>query len=751
MRIRAAITIKGIVQGVGFRPFIFRLAVQHELSGFVRNTPIGVLCEAEGEAEAVRAFIADIPVYKPFASHIDELCYDYIDNKGETGFHILPTVERGADTGISPDLAICAKCRQELFDSTNRRYHYPFINCTNCGPRYSIIEALPYDRQSTSMKSFAFCESCKEEYENPLNRRFHAEPNACADCGPHITVKDSSGNILEGDWLQMTVDCLKKGRIAAIKGIGGYHLAADASNIAAVRRLRQIKHRYAKPFAVMLQNMDLVRKYCYTDSSEEEALISAVAPIVLLKRKPAANELSCKIAGEKSRLGVFLPYTPLHCLIMEKMHAIVLTSANVSDTPICIDDDELLELFAEKPDIFVMHNRQILHANDDSVIRFVEGKKQLIRRSRGLAPAALPIADCRYKVLALGSEQKNTFALSRRKDAFISVHIGDLGDYSTIQRFEQEIASYEHLLDIQPQIIVCDIHPDFHYRDIYKDKSIIAVQHHHAHFASVLSEHNIEENALGIIFDGTGYGIDGRLWGSEFLLGNIRSADRLAHLLEFPLYGGEKAIKEPWRIALALVKESCDEQMTADFLSRLPENAKSLLNNDKWTYSCGMGRLFDAVAAILYDRFECAYEGQNAEFLEEKAYSVANTTEKSYKFAIIESESNLYVIDWRPLFAELMQDISRGADKDLLAYAFHQAVIKLVSELAERICASKGIGSIALSGGCFQNEILLNGCMRALQAKGYAVYTNELIPCNDGGIAYGQLAAAIAIINEREK
>jgi len=751
MLVRAALTIKGIVQGVGFRPYIYRLANEYCLKGFVFNAPEGVICEVEGERESVMHFIADIPLYKPEAADISGLEYSFINLKHDNAFSIQHTKEHGTQTVISPDLAICAKCKEELFDRSNRRFEYPFINCTDCGPRFSIIHSMPYDRENTSMQDFDLCIDCDEEYSSPVDRRFHAEPNACAVCGPEITVYDSLHNIVHADWLDTACEYLNNGKIVAIKGIGGYHLAVDAMNEDAVKSLRQKKHRYAKPLAVMVRDITTAESFCYIDEQEKAELLSKAAPIVVLKKRENCN-IAPSVSESKNSLGLFLPYTAMHCLLMERIPAIVLTSANVSDEPICRTEDEAFEKLFDIADLFITHNREIVHACDDSVLQFCAGNKQLIRRSRGYAPAAVTFKGRKIDMLACGGEQKNCFALSKGNNAFLSAHIGDLHNYDAYLRYENEITELCRIMEISPEIVICDMHPDYastHYAS-KNDKKIMKIQHHHAHFASVLAENDYEEKAIGVIFDGTGFGEDGTMWGSEFLTGNCVKSERAAHLAEFNLLGSETAIKEPWRLALELINRSCAKNELYKFMYELPENAALLLLKQDWQKSCGMGRLFDGVAAILDIKRIAEYEGQAAEILENYAASVGNQTDIILQFDIIKEDNGKILIDWRPVIREIMHEMQNKTDIASIALAFHNALAEMVLNVCQELSAIHNIRTVALSGGCFQNKLLLSKSLELLQSAGFLVLLNKNIPCNDGGLAYGQLAAAAAMLEQEE-
>ena len=746
--VRLSLQIRGIVQGVGFRPFVYREALRHSLAGFVQNTGSGVTIEIEGELADCEAFFAALETNAPPLSRVQSIERTEIPPLGTRGFTILASSGGERDALISPDIGICDDCKQELFSPDDRRYRYPFINCTNCGPRFSIIEDVPYDRANTSMRTFTQCPACQSEYENPLDRRFHAQPNACPVCGPRLSFL-IDGQVQDGDEIALFSETIRAGKIVAVKGIGGFHLACDATNESAVQLLRARKQRYEKPFAVMLRDLEEVQRYCDLSSEEAALLTREQKPIVLLQTR-AENRLAPSVAPGNRRLGVMLPYTPLHCLLLEQNPALVLTSGNVSDRPMLYRDEDILTAFAQLADAVLTHNRPIVRRVDDSVFVVSVGVPRPFRRARGWAPEPLPLATSAQKILAMGAQQKNTFCLVKDGQAFISSHIGDLDDPETEIDYRSEIASLQHLFDVEPEKIVCDLHPDYASTRIAHETGLplLAVQHHHAHFASVLAEHNIDSPSLGFIWDGTGYGDDGTIWGGEALLGTIEKSSRVGHILPFQLLGGEAAVREPWRVALSISERALGREEALRLFPAHTSEAKLLLQaadaglNAPQTTS--MGRLFDAVAALCGIRDTVSFEGQAAIELEQCA---DETETASYHFAI-SCESGCWIYDWRPVIQAVILDLSNGVSIGRISMRFHRALAELLAEAAEIHQRESGCNIVTLSGGCFQNELLLALGDAALRARGFTVLINRMVPCNDGGISYGQAAVAAAQVIE---
>ncbi|MDP4132506.1 MAG: carbamoyltransferase HypF [Bacillota bacterium] len=743
--IRYSVKVKGIVQGVGFRPFVFRLAKSLSLCGFVRNTSEGVYIEIEGGNDDCEAFITKLKTNPPPLAHLEMVNLTKIPLAGEHDFLILSSDAGIRNTLISPDIGICDDCAADIAMKGNRRYRYAFTNCTNCGPRFTILKDIPYDRQNTTMADFPLCTDCREEYENPYDRRFHAQPNACHVCGPQLSFYQD-GEIDSQDPYELFDRSIGLGQIVALKGIGGFHLACDAKNEEAVNRLRNKKLRYDKPFAVMMRDVETVQKYCELDDIEKEALSSSEKPIVLLKKKK-----DCLIAQSttlsNTRLGVMLPYTPLHCLLMQEHEAIIMTSGNLSDCPMIFNDEEAFSKLFHVADAILAHNRQIFRRMDDSVCIIINEKTHMIRRARGYVPQPLYLCENNGVILAMGAQQKNTFCLAKGENAFLSGHIGDLDNEDTSKCLESEIESFIRIFDAEPEAIACDMHPDYvstRYASRYRGKlPIFEIQHHHAHFASVLAEHQLrEENAIGLIFDGTGYGTDGCIWGGESLFGNIKESTRTGHLLYFPLFSSEAAIREPWRIAIAVTDMAVGRETALSLFPDYINEAKILLQagekelNSPLTSS--MGRLFDAVAALIGVRMHTTYEGQAAIELQQ---IMDESAKGSYHFQLTR-ENNSIIFDWRPLIREIISDLKSGIHKGTISLRFHRAVLELITSVAVSVQSKTTCGIVALSGGVFQNDFLLKNVVPKLEEKGFVVYLNERIPTNDGGISFGQAAAA---------
>ena len=742
---RFSVIITGIVQGVGFRPYVYKLARCLGLAGWVLNSPAGVECAIEGEEEACSAFFKRLRGEAPAASRIDELHFSELAPQGDSAFVILPSKSGPRRTLISPDLAVCQDCLAELFDPADRRYRYPFINCTNCGPRFTIMEGLPYDRPLTTMKHFPMCDECRNEYKNPAQRRFHAQPNACARCGPALLFLDAAGQKIPGEPLQLAVAALKAGQVVAVKGLGGYHLACDALNERAVNTLRGRKARWHKPFALMLADVDQIRRYCELCPKEEELLTSPARPILLLKRRKDAPYLPLALAPDSDRLGIMLPYTPLHHLLCQGWAALVMTSANYSDEPIAYRDEDALARLSGLADAFLLHDRPIYRRADDSVALWAAQAPRLIRRSRGYAPLPLRLSGCTRQILAVGSQEKNTFCLTRGEEAILSQHMGELDDLTTYAQYQREIEHFCDMFKVQPELVACDLHPDY-LSTRYAEGSglpLLRVQHHHAHFASVLAEHKLSGPALGFIFDGSGYGLDGHLWGGEVLYGDIASFTRLAHLAYLPLPGGDKAIREPWRQAMSALYAAGGEDLAADARWRWPAGWEialdALTRKINTPLSSGLGRLFDALAALSGLYHQVSYEGQAAVALE---HSIDDSASGCYCFAIEEQPASSLIVDWQPVIKAAARDILQGEQPGVIAARFHRALNELILHLAFHFRTDLGVETIALSGGCWQNIRLLTQACKDLAAAGFAVYSNSALPSNDGGLSYGQAAVA---------
>ncbi len=740
--IRYSIVVRGIVQGVGFRPFVFRLAKSLSLAGFVQNTPEGVYAEIEGEERACEEFLAALQKRPPVLARIDRVDAQRMPLCGDKDFVIRASGTGAKDALISPDIGICAACAADIADKNNRRYRYAFTNCTDCGPRFSIIRDVPYDRKNTTMAGFLQCKDCKEEYENPFDRRFHAQPNACPACGPHLGFY-KNGVLQQGDPISLFGECVKNDGIVALKGLGGYHLACDAANEAAVARLRRNKIRFDKPFALMLRDIGTVRRFFDIDETEEALLLSEKKPIVLLQKTDRCA-FAESIAPENGRLGVMLPYTPLHGLIMQNHEALVMTSANLSDSPMIFDDEIAINRLFTMADAMLSHNRPIFRRVDDSVCMAAAGAPRLIRRARGYVPEPVKLNGNRKVILSLGAQQKNTFCLAKGENAFLSGHIGDLDDMDAAAFYESEIESFQRLFEAKPEAIACDIHPDYvstRYAERYKGTlPVLEIQHHHAHFASVLAEHHLE-NAVGLIFDGTGYGTDGAVWGGEALFGGIGKSERIGHLLYAPLFGGEAAIREPWRMALAMLDIACGRDAALDFYPRYADEASLLLkrgDQDGWPLTSGAGRLFDAAAALAGIKTHVSFEGQAAVALE----GVLDDSENGSYGLEIGVQSGMMIFDWRQMIRDIVDDVKAGCGKGVISAKFHRAMARLLVDSAVLMKKKTGCNTVALSGGVFQNAFLLGNGIENLQKRGFQVYSNEKVPANDGGISFGQAAAA---------
>lgn len=759
MQKRYLIKVKGIVQGVGFRPFIYNLAHKLNLVGQVSNTSEGVTIDVEGASSSLEFFIGELQNYPPPLADIQSLSYEERPVAGYDSFSIsFSDGEQEKQVLISPDVSICADCLEELLEPGNRRYLYPFINCTNCGPRFTIIEDVPYDRPFTTMKHFPMCNSCLKEYENPDDRRFHAQPNACKDCGPWVSLFDSGGEPVQClDALAHTAWLLEKGFIIAIKGIGGYHLACDARKGEAVKRLRSRKFREDKPFAVMCRDLREVRRYCSLETEEAELLSSSKRPIVLLRKGKEAFALADALAPENDYLGVMLPYSPLHYVLFQHYNKgpLVMTSANVSDEPIAYEDKDAFGRLKDIADYFLTHNREIRHRCDDSVTRIFEGKEYLIRRSRGYAPAPILLEKEVKTILACGGEQKNTFCLTKGIYAFVSHHIGDLENLETLESFTEGINLYKRLFDIEPEIVAYDLHPEYlstKFATQINKVQKVGVQHHHAHIVSCMAENRLRDAVIGVAFDGTGYGTDGHIWGGEFLLATYKDFRRIGHLKYIPMPGGSRAIKEPWRMIVSWLLQIGDLEdfKGLEFIREIGFDNALLLKEiiDKRInipLTSSMGRLFDAVSALLNIRTRVNYEGQAAVKLEQKALQFREkTATKTYNFSL-NCDNGIYEVDPRPIIVGILESIEMGASVEEIAVQFHHTVAEIVLRVCEVFREQENINKVCLSGGVFQNLLLLELTLARLRKKGFQIYTHRQLPTNDGGVSFGQAVIA----NER--
>jgi hydrogenase maturation protein HypF len=747
---RKAIEITGIVQGIGYRPFVYNLALTHSIKGWVLNNEKGVLIDAEGDDQALDRFIEGLTVLAPPLARIETLKTNSLEPQGFPGFEIRQST--GASEGftlISPDVATCDACLAELLSPGDFRYRYPFINCTLCGPRFTIIKDIPYDRHKTTMAAFAMCPVCRKEYENPIDRRFHAQPNACPACGPSLRLVDRKGGSLPGYALGRTLDLLLQGSIVAVKGIGGFHLVCNAENHGAVSTLRSRKFREDKPFAVMCRDMEEVRTHCDVHEDEERLLLSPERPIVILNRKKRSS-IALSVAPFQKTLGVMLPYSPLHHLLLHgPLKSLVMTSGNVSDEPIAYKNEEACHRLPEIADFFLLHDRDIHMRCDDSVVRVFEDRPYVLRRSRGYVPFPIKLSFNLEMILACGGELKNTFSLSRGPYVFMSHHIGDLENMETLLSFEQGIEHFKNLFSIEPKAVAYDLHPEYlstKYALSLEGIPKVGVQHHHAHVVSAMAENGLDGEVIGVALDGTGFGLDGTLWGGEFLRAGLSDFQRLAHLKQVPMPGGAMAVKEPWRMALVYLLEAFGgkamdlelewikkrDPQTCGILKRMIEKRV----NSPLTSS--MGRLFDAVSSLLSVRDTVNYEGQAAIELE----MTADPEEKGeYPFEIQEKEQPM-VVDPLNMVRGVVHDLIRGHSPSRISGKFHRTVARLVVETCKRIRLDTGLHRVVLSGGVFQNTLLLALVFDGLEQAGFEVYTHHLVPTNDGGISLGQAVVA---------
>jgi len=818
---RLRITVRGAVQGVGFRPFVYRLATELGLAGWVNNSTQGVFIEAEGPPADLEKLLLRLEAERPPRSYIQSLEASWLDPVSYTSFEIRPSEAGGAKTAlVLPDIAACPDCLREVFDPVNRRYFYPFTNCTNCGPRFSIIESLPYDRPNTAMKGFAMCPQCQAEYDDPRDRRFHAQPNACPECGPQIQLWDrqgkvvlsrasphprsgrdlsprgpspagrgrlgeaslpASGHAVGGSQavLAAAVEAIREGKIVAVKGLGGFHLMVAAGNDQAVRRLRELKHREEKPLALMFPSLAAVRAVCEVSPPEERLLCSPEAPIVLLHRIHAsriahhASPLSPALAPGNPNLGVMLPYTPLHHLLLSLLGApVVATSGNLSDEPICTDEHDALERLGSIADLFLVHDRPIVRHVDDSIVRVMMGRELVLRRARGYAPLPIQLrfaADCRQSgiggsVLAVGAHLKNTIALSVGPQVFLSQHIGDLETDLAYEAFRRVIADFERLYEATPALIAADAHPDYlstrfardlvsvgsrHKEALTSAPQLISVQHHVAHVLSCMAENELEPPLLGVSWDGTGYGLDHTIWGGEFFLVMDAGCERVAFLRQFRLPGGDQAVREPRRTALGLLYEMLGDDafhMTnlAPLRAFSPAELKPLKAmlarqlNSPLTSSAG--RLFDAVAALLNLRQQVRFEGQAAMELESALEGVQ--TDDAYELPLRSPRPTPHapiLLDWSPMIKAILTDLERRVGPGLISAKFHNALAEAIVAVA----SESGQERVILSGGCFQNRYLTERAVRRLREAGFLPYWHQRVPPNDGGISLGQTVAAL--------
>ncbi len=749
-RVRSRLRVEGTVQGVGFRPFVHELASRLGLAGLVGNDAQGVFVEVEGTGQAVERFLYALRGEAPPLAVIERVTVTPVAPTGADGFAIVPSRPGGErQTLVSPDTATCDDCLGELADPTDRRYRYPFINCTNCGPRFTIVRDVPYDRPSTTMAGFALCADCDREYHDPSDRRFHAQPVCCPACGPHLRLLDRQGREAGGDPLAQAAALLRAGAVVAVKGLGGYHLAADAASEPAVATLRARKYREDKPFAVMVADVAAARRLCLVDRPEEALLASPRRPIVLLRRHPDAKVAVAVAPGNRS-LGLLLPYTPLHHLLVAEVgRPIVLTSGNVSDEPIAYRDDEALERLARIADWFLVNDRPIHMRTDDSVVRVLGGLELPLRRSRGWVPQPLPLPwPFPRQVLACGAELKSTFCVAKGRHAFVSHHIGDLENYETFRSFSEGIEHFRRLFQVEPEVVAHDLHPEYlstKYALELDGVELEGVQHHHAHVAACLADNGEAGPVIGVAFDGLGYGPDGTIWGGELLIADLEGFQRAGHLEPVPMPGGAAAIREPWRMAATW--------LDAAFAGAVPADLEVVRRNgERWERvlavaragvgspaTSSAGRLFDAVAAILGVRDAINYEGQAAIELEQLA---APAELGAYPAAITAAAPTPLRLAGADLVRAVVEDLRAGTDRAVVAARFHHGVAEAVVACCQRLREATGLATVALTGGVFQNLLLLRRTADRLRQQGFRVLLHSRVPPNDGGISLGQAAVA---------
>ena len=766
---RRAVLVCGVVQGVGFRPFVYRLAFEEGLAGFIGNDTDGVTIEVEGPEERVEAFLDRLRAEAPPLARIDSIVARDVTAIGEVGFRIVASEVLGpVSTGIPADAATCRDCLRELLDPEDRRYGYPFLNCTNCGPRFTITRRIPYDRPQTSMARFKMCAACEAEYDDPLSRRFHAQPNACWDCGPRVWLVGADGSALSADNpVAATIDRLVAGQIMAIKGIGGFHLSVDATNQAAVMRLRERKHRYGKPLAVMVQDVEAAREVC-TLTAAEEALLQTVARPIVLARKRDGGGIAEGVAPGIPWLGVFLPYAPLQHLLFAdgRLRALVMTSANLSEEPIAIDNDEALARLGAIADAFLMHDREILQRCDDSVAAVVDGTPQLIRRARGFVPLGVELPLDAPPLLAVGGHLKNVFALARGRRVYQSQHLGDLENLTGLEFFKESLDHLMRTFEIEPETVVHDLHPGYLSTEWAKEWArerglpLIAVQHHHAHVAGCMAEHGLRE-AIGLTLDGTGYGTDGRIWGGEVLIARLDGFERFAHLEYVAMPGGDAAVREPWRMAFAALRAAdfdVESEQIVKLLGAQASEVRVLRRmvergiNSPMTSS--LGRLFDAVAAVVLNRRVVDYEAQAAIELEGIAVDEPDRFEQGDYVPELhdaeEGSGSAAVIRTGKMWKAVLEDLWRGVPASRISARFHAGIAEGFINVAGNARIESGINQVAMSGGCMHNRRLARLLRVGLEAQGFQVFQHAQVSPGDGGLSYGQVAVAAAMLAKRD-
>jgi len=762
--VRLHIKVEGVVQGIGFRPYVYRTACELGLAGWIMNGWDGVVIEAEGTTDATDRFLERLRTAGPPGTRISRMSILSMAPIGEEVFTIQPSREEGTKRlPITPDLATCADCASELFDPEDRRFHYPWLSCAHCGPRFSMVTGAPYDRANTTMSRFELCEACRAEYDNPIDRRFHAESIACPACGPWLSLWGRDGSVVDagdGAW-HRACDMIRSGLIVAVKGIGGFHLWADATSEEAVRRLRDRKQRPHKPFAVMFPSLEGIRMCCELSSREAEWLRSPQAPIVILRRLDGTT-LAHGVAPGNSMVGAMLPCTPLHHLLTRELGTpVVATSGNRSEEPIVTDEREAVQRMENLADVFLVHDRVITRPMDDSVVRMAESGPIILRRARGLVPHTIPVPEglapgLAQPVLAVGGHLKNTVSLLETDRVLVSQHLGDLSTVETERAVRQAIDDLQWLIGVTPGAVACDLHPDYRSTRLAEDLAsgwdapLIRVQHHHAHVASCMAERGVTGEVLGVAWDGTGYGTDGTIWGGEFLVATYRDCRRVAHLHPFRLPGGVQAVREPRRAALAVRYETFGtarghveqpQESTGGFQEQM---LLAMLEKEiQSPTTTSTGRLFDAVSSILGFCHEASFEGQAAMMLEQAALSASASygpDGELYPIRLVlqEEGGQPWIADWRPMIERIGRDLSRGIDRSLIAYRFHCSLAELIGQVAELV----GLKHVALTGGCFQNVLLVDLATQRLESAGFVVLTHGQVPPNDGGLSLGQAVIA---------
>jgi hydrogenase maturation protein HypF len=751
---RRKIEIKGIVQGVGFRPTVYRLANEYNLKGTVYNDSKGITLDVEGCPENINSFLEELKKNPPPLSNIEEIKSEKLPMKDFHEFKIIESEESEEKTTlVSPDISTCKDCKEELLNPKDRRHLYPFINCTNCGPRFTITEELPYDRKNTTMKIFEMCDKCKNEYENPSMRRFHAQPNACRECGPHLELLDSKGKKQRGNPINRAVKLLNKGKIIAVKSLGGFHLACNAKDTKAIQALRKRKMRLYKPLALMAKDLNVISEFVHVSEKEKELLTNPRAPIVLLKKKEK-DILPDNIAPNNNFLGFMLPYTPLHILLFEHLEVLVMTSGNKRDEPIAFDNRDAVLRLEGIADYFLVHNRDIWIQADDSVTRVVDDEPLLLRRSRGYSPEPIrcPTRN-KKKIIGFGAHKHNTFTISRDDKVFISHYIGETDNVETIKAFERGIKHFINFFNIPPDVAAVDLHPEYEATKFGKkwafenNKPLIEIQHQHAHIASCLLDNEIDEKVIGVAWDGTGYGADGNIWGGEFLIADLEEYERKAYLQYIPLPGGDITVKEPWRMGAVYLYDIFGRsfnRLEIDFVKALDKKKWFIIQNmiDKRVnspFTSSIGRLFDAVSSILGIRSSINYQGQAAIELEMTA---KEDDDEFYKFEIIRGIKT-HIIDPKRVIESIVNDIKEGIPKESISSKFHIGLAELIVDISDLLREETRINKVCLSGGVFQNIILRNEATKRLRKENFEVYNHKKIPPNDGGISAGQVAIAM--------